>query len=424
MTNLCNSISKVIALAIFPLTMFSCNLDSFSDLEMDQQLSVEQETQDEVTDANLRLAGLIFEELFGSGSAFSGQSLQFAGSHSFQIISDPQKSSNKVGKFELRYSDPIVKSGKRAEVGFRDELREGWYSYSVYFPTSGFSRDSNPEAITQWHQEGGGSPPNAVQVENDRIYFRSINRSDTKDNSNKVYTNYSLGNVERGKWVEFVFHIVHSPNSDGLIEIWKNKTKLHTIKGPNMRRSYPLPTLKLGIYKWTWKTKRTDTDKRIVYFDNVKVGNEKASLTDFISGVISDVGSVIGGVISDGTSSESDAGTSSDLITGFNLIQANIDRDLGPISNGQVISSRTHKLSIRASVTSGFNGEVHFKLSGANNHTYKDRKAPFALFGDDGRGDYYFGTGLPRGSYTLEATPYTSDGKAGKVKMIKFTVDN
>src|SRR5690606_36705138 len=123
MTNLCNSNSKVIAIAIFPLTMFSCNLDSVSDLEMDQQLSVEQETQDEVTDANLRLVGLIFEELFGSGSAFSGQSLQFAGSHSFQIMSDPQKSSNKAATFELLYSDSIVKCGKRAVAGFRDKLR-------------------------------------------------------------------------------------------------------------------------------------------------------------------------------------------------------------------------------------------------------------------------------------------------------------
>lgn len=423
MNYLCSNLSRTLAFVLISLVVFSCNLDSFSDPDTQLLESEETHDHDDVANANLRLGNLIFQELFGTGSAFAGQSLQFAGSHSFQVINDPQNSSNKVGKFELRYNDKLVKSGKRAEVGFRESLREGWYSYSVYFPTSGFSRDQYPEAISQWHQEGGGSPPNAVQIENDQIYFRSINRSDTKDNSNKVYTNYSLGNVERGKWIDFVFHIVYSPNSDGLIEIWKNKTKIHSIKGPNMRRGYPLPALKLGIYKWTWNNKKTNTDRRIVYFDNVSVGNERASLTDFISGTLKPVEEAVSGIIGE-TNNGVQTGSGSEIITGFNLIQANVDRDLGSISNGETISSRTHKLSIRANTSSGFKGEIRFKLTGANNHNYVDSNPPYALFGDDGRGDYFFGSGLPRGSYTLEATPYLSNQKVGETAIIKFIVNN
>ena len=403
--------------------MFSCNLDSFSDPQTQQQLESPEEegSQDDSANANLRLANLIFEELFGAGSAFSGQSLQFAGSHSFQIVSDPQKSSNKVGKFELRYNDSDVKGSKRVEVGFRESLREGWYSYSIFFPTSGFARDEYPEIISQWHQEGGGSPPTMVQIENDNLYFRAINRSDTKDNSDKVYTNYNLGKIERGKWHEFVFHIVHSPNSDGLIEIWKNKSKIHTVKGPNIRRGYPLPSLKLGIYKWTWAKQKTNTDRRIVYFDNVRVGNERASLTDFLSGALQS-GGIISDDINDGIQGGSTSDSGSDIIYGFNLIQANVDRDLGSISNGEVISSRTPKLSLRANTASGFKGEIVFRLSGANSHTYVDDTAPFSLFGDDGRGDYFFGSGLSHGSYTLEATPYSGGERAGKTVTIRFTV--
>lgn len=421
MDNLCCSYSMRLAIVLVALMAFSCNLDSFTDQQTNQQLEYldEEQGEEDLANANMRLGNLIFEELFGTGSSFQGQSLQFAGSHSFQVVNDPLNGSNKVGKFELRYTDKIVKSGKRAEIGFRESLREGWYAYSVFFPTSGFSKDSYPEAISQWHQEGGGSPPNALQVENDQIYLRSINRSDTKDNSNKVYANYNLGNVERGKWTDFVFHIVHSPNSDGLIEIWKNGSKMHTIKGPNMRQGYPLPTLKVGIYKWTWSRQKTNTDRRIIYFDNVRIGNGEASLSDFISSRVPSVGS---GATNGGVQSGSGSGI--DLITGFNLIQANIDKDLGPISNGEVISSRTKKLSIRANTSPGFNGEVQFRLTGAGSHSYVDSDVPFALFGDNGRGDYFFGAGLSRGSYTLEATPYSGGEKAGKTVTIKFTVNN
>src|SRR5690554_5097070 len=100
----------------------SCNLDSFSDpYPAPDQLSVSEETldHDDEAGANLRLGNLVFEESFAGGAAFSGQSLQFAGTHSFQVTNDPLNSSNKVGKFELRYNDQIVKSSKRSEVGLR-----------------------------------------------------------------------------------------------------------------------------------------------------------------------------------------------------------------------------------------------------------------------------------------------------------------
>lgn len=401
----------------------SCNLDSLSDMDPVQQ-EVAEGSQGELdqTEAHLRLGSLLFEEGFVGGKAFAGQSLQFAGDHSFQVVSDPHGSDNKVGRFELRQNDAIVKGSKRAEIGFRDELREGWYGYSVYFPSTGFERDSHPEILAQWHQSGGGSPPNSFEVWNDEMYFRSINRSDTRDNSNKVYTNYSLGKVQRGMWHEFVFHIVHSPNSDGLIEVWHNNIKVHTVKGPNMRRDFPLPTLKVGIYKWSWAGQKTNTDRRIVYFDNVRVGGKGAGLADFANGALPSLGNAVGGVVAEAEKEKKQSGSEPQIITGFNLIQANTDEDLGAVSNGGVVANGTHKLNIRANTASSFKGEVRFKLSGAASHTYIDAGAPFSLFGDNGRGDYYFGGGLYPGTYTLEAVPYKEGKVAGKAVRIKFTV--
>ena len=141
--------------------------------------------------------------------------------------------------------------------------------------------DDVPEIITQWHQSEGGSPPNAVEIVDDEIYLRSIHRSDTRDNSNKVYTNYPLGKVERGKWQKYVFHFIHSPYDDGLIEIWHNNKILHVIKGPNMRRDFDFPYFKFGIYKWRWDNGgKTATNIRVLYFDDVRIGDSNSSLED------------------------------------------------------------------------------------------------------------------------------------------------
>ena len=71
-------------------------------------------------------------------------------------------------------------------------------------------------------------------------------------------------------------------------------------------------------------------------------------------------------------------------------------------------------------------GSVKFELSGTKTHTYADNAAPFALFGDDGRGNYYYGgSSIPAGKYSLKATPYTGKrgkGKAGTPVSVNFTV--
>jgi len=65
-------------------------------------------------------------------------------------------------------------------------------------------------------------------------------------------------------------------------------------------------------------------------------------------------------------------------------------------------------------------------LSGAQSKTSTDAAAPFALMGDDGNGNYYFGNWCPPalGTYTLKATPYDSKGVAGVSKTITFTFVN
>ncbi|PVY40662.1 T9SS type A sorting domain-containing protein, partial [Pontibacter virosus] len=71
-------------------------------------------------------------------------------------------------------------------------------------------------------------------------------------------------------------------------------------------------------------------------------------------------------------------------------------------------------------------GSVKFELSGAQSKTFTDSKAPYALHGDNGRGNYHYGNWNPpaTGAYTLKATPYTGSkatGTAGTPLTINFT---
>jgi hypothetical protein len=218
---------------------------------------------------------LIHEDFMGS-DPFNQVHKQFGTDHAFKVVEDPRNRSNKSGRFELRYGDPITSNGIRSEVLFpAQDHRERWYSYSLYIPSVGFDKDSNNDIITQWHQSGGGSPATTVRILNDRFLVKSGNTKESRKD-------YDLGVVKRDTWHQFVFHIIHSPNSDGLLEVWHNGEKVLTQKGGNMY-DLALPRWKLGIYKASWASRTTDTDRRILFFDNINLANERSDLADFIN---------------------------------------------------------------------------------------------------------------------------------------------
>jgi len=106
-------------------------------------------------------------------------------------------------------------------------------------------------------------------------------------NNHQRWTWYESGSLLKNQWLEFVVHIVHSKNSDGLVEVWENKKQIVRHQGANM---YPnaigLPNWKLGLYKWTWEKKPTSIGKRIIYFDNVKIEDQFSSLKDMVSSFV------------------------------------------------------------------------------------------------------------------------------------------
>jgi hypothetical protein len=409
------------------LAVASCNKDTDKLVPVSQQAAlIGAAAPSTSSDSNL-----IYKESFEGSAPFSTYATRqsAANSYAFNVVSDIVFEGNKAGRFELRDTDPEASGGTRTEVKFPElENPNRWYSFSVYFPSSGYKYDSKAEIINQWHQGGGTSPSISLITRYDHLSVETRSEPGVK-------SLYDLGALVKDKWHTIVMHIVHSHGSDGLIEIWQNGEKIFTRSGANSYdfASFDKPKWKLGMYKWDWNgTGTTDTKVRVIYFDNIRLGNEKATYANMVSKV--------------NTITEPTPVPPTDTVTvpaptptpepttgaikNFTLIDAATEKDIKTIINNETISLSAFSLlkaNIRANLTSTSYKSVKFELSGAQTYSYADSGLPYALFGDDGNGNFYYGIWKPPtvGKYTLKATPYTGSkltGTAGTPSVISFTI--
>lgn len=233
--------------------------------------------------------GLVYSENFEGPAPFSTVvTSDLVASYSFQVVDSPAYKGLKAGRFELRDTDPMIRKGTRAEVTIIKEgvQKEMWYAFAVYFPAGEFEADSKTEIISQWWQSGdnhlgeaNASPATALRIQDDRFIFDTgyndalISKGVLPQSRRKI----DLGPVVKDSWQEFVFHFIHSYQADGLIEVWQNGARVLTHPGGNMYNNAAMPKWKLGIYKWKWNGEESsDTRKRVLYFDNIRVGNALA----------------------------------------------------------------------------------------------------------------------------------------------------
>ena len=220
---------------------------------------------------------VIYEETFEGPDPFSEAHNMEIGewNYALRYVTKPVFKGNKAACFTIKENQPLVKDGKRAEVtiikGENLPGRDMWYSFAAYFPSDEFAYDETQEMISQWYQNG--SPATGLRINRDRFYLETGNEMDSRK---KI----DLGKVAKDTWHEFAFHFIHSYGTDGLIEIWHNGTKILTHKAGNMYNVDIMPKWKIGLYKSSFKYNTSLVDKRVIYFDNVRVGNSKASLNE------------------------------------------------------------------------------------------------------------------------------------------------
>lgn len=216
------------------------------------------------------LATIVYKETVEGPTPFSTAHDLDVGDwdYALQFVTTPHWKGLKAARFEIREDQPLVANGKRSEVTIVKGstgiiTKDAWYSFAVLFPSVGYEYDDEREVINQWYQNG--SPATSLRTRRDRILLESGNTQDTRKQ-------YDLGPIVKDQWHTFVFHFIHSYGSDGLIEVWYDGVKKLTLRGGNMYDDV-LPKWKIGLYKSAFKYGTSDVDRRIIYFDNIKVGD-------------------------------------------------------------------------------------------------------------------------------------------------------
>lgn len=195
-----------------------------------------------------------------------------AASYSVTRVAEYPNTGKFSTRYELRKTDASVGGNKRAETrrASNDEptLQERWYGASIYLP-SDYVYDQAPELLFQLHDLSSSSPPFAIWTKAGQWEIVQFGNQETK-----------LGVYEKDKRVNWVVHIKWSMGSDGLVEVWKDGAKVLTKPGKNsnyLTGCY----LKTGIYKWPWgASQSSSTIKRIVYIDDVRIGNQFSNYND------------------------------------------------------------------------------------------------------------------------------------------------
>jgi hypothetical protein len=243
-----------------------------------------------LTNSTYTRKNLIFNygaEATNSLTSFSNYSLtnwafqQKCCTNSIQRSTAFKRSGSYSNRIELKKTDADVFGSKRAETGRYTKSEpvakvERWYAASYFLPATDYVYDAAAESPTQWHTSSTQYPPLAVWTQRGQWRLVQFGSQTT-----------ILSNYETNKWTDFVFHVKWSSGSDGLIEVWKNGVKILTKYGKNIDGSVTTGAyMRTGLYKWPWKGGNTSTTtKRVIYIDDVRIGNAAATYNDVVPGL-------------------------------------------------------------------------------------------------------------------------------------------
>jgi hypothetical protein len=193
-------------------------------------------------------------------------------------VNSPTRSGQYAARFQLDRNDPIVSASKRAEVSeprpssSMPERVERWFGFSIFLSMD-WERDLSAEILTQWHQvsDVGGSPPLSIVTRDGQWEV-----SQAWENSP---THTPIGEYQTGRWTDWVIHLKWSPESDGLIMIWRDGQEVFSVDGKNKYNDGQAVYMKFGIYKWDWHSNpsRSSTDQRIMFYDSLRIADAGGS---------------------------------------------------------------------------------------------------------------------------------------------------
>ncbi len=188
---------------------------------------------------------------------------------------------------DVNYRTDLVTSNASGDYLRLHIGRKYWYGFSTLFPRN-WVPDTQSELFAQWHAspdegEDKRSPNLAIYVYGEDYCIKK------RWDANKISDKESIpskilwcGKIEpdKGIWIDWVFHVKWSFHEDGFVDVWKDGNRILSDKGPNSYNDKQGPYFRFGPYKWPWKKDEEEApstvSKRIVYFDEIRIGDENA----------------------------------------------------------------------------------------------------------------------------------------------------
>ncbi len=172
------------------------------------------------------------------------------GDRTMSIVPDARQG-RAAARFDIREGDvPDFGGGERSEVMSSAPgavVREGderWYQWSMKLPADFENPTGVWFIVMQWHSEGNGSPPLAINIGDGGTV-------DVGGDGVPSAPRRTLGPVRRGEWVDYTLHVKFSNDAGGgFVEGWENgrQTVPRTARATMVDDSN---YLKAGIYRDT-----------------------------------------------------------------------------------------------------------------------------------------------------------------------------
>jgi hypothetical protein len=178
-------------------------------------------------------------------------------------------------RVEVRSTDPQTSSSIRSEL-VQDADRVGierWYGFNIYLQN--WAEDDAGEDVFQWHPDNStGTATASLWTSSGRYVFQ------TNTSGGSIASQYTdLGPVLSDQWVAWVIHVKWASDHTGIMQVWKNGSLMinHSkiVTAPSIGTYF-----KLGINKFGWGIQPSTVTERVLYYDEVRIGNEKASYED------------------------------------------------------------------------------------------------------------------------------------------------
>ena len=199
----------------------------------------------------------------------------------------------------LHRNDPEVSTSRRTEL-VRDGIggvgTERWYGWSVFLPND-YQVDPNSfEILGQFHSqpdfhlgEQWRSPPGSFDISGSNHWEYQLNwdpkpltigNDPTAGDPPGGKQKFDMGEISPGVWTDFIVQAKWSYENDGILNIWRDGVQVVSHLGPNTYNDQAAHFFKLGIYKpdWHWAPHKSVVDHRVVYFDELNLETEVASL--------------------------------------------------------------------------------------------------------------------------------------------------